>query len=651
MVVAAGVLTLHLHGAFQGLEYKSLDERFRWRGEKPPFRDIVIVAIDEPSIQALGRWPWPRSIHARLVDLLTKHGARVIAFDVLFTEPDSSGKSSDAAFADAIRRSGRVVLNSFFDDVDSGEPTVHRPLPSFAGHAQVGFANVSPEFDGVSRKIPLVIPYQSHLEPSFAAAVLSLYRNQPVERVLNAVPSSAVEDTGKMLLNFRGGYQTFPYISYAEALEGRPSRKDFYQGKIVLIGGTATALFDHLPIPFAPLFPGVEIQATAVDNLITGSYLKALPKWVGVLEIAGAAFLMGLCLPFLGPWAGALLAVGVIGGLLAADVSAFSKFFLAADFVAPATTCLACYVGVLFYRLVTEEREKRWIKSTFSQYLSPKVITLLVQDPARLKLGGEEREISILFSDIEHFTTASEQLGTAPLVEFLNQYLTLMSDVILKHDGVVDKYVGDAIMAFWNAPLDQGDHARLACSAALECQAVLRKFREEFKSRLLPPVFSRIGINTGPAKVGNMGSKTRLSYTAIGDSVNLASRLEGANKVFGTYLMISETTYEKVQGGFECRELDKITVVGKRRPIRVYELMARKGELTEHVRKGLECYEEALHLYFPGRQFAKAKERFRQVFDFIPNDPVAQVYVERCELFSVQPPAPDWDGVSILTSK
>ena len=608
------------------------------------------MEIDEGSIRQLGRWPWARSVHARLIDRLKAAGAKTIVFDVLFTEPDSANPASDARMADSIRRAGNVVLDGFFDAGEGKVPVLRLPLPAFAQHALTGFVNIFPDPDGVARRMPLVMFDQGRWVPSLAVAALMDYKGQTLEQLSGFLSRIPVNGAGDLFLNYCGPYRMFPYVSYADALKGKPSA-DFYRGKIVLVGGTATALFDMKPTPFTPFFPGVEIQATLIDNLITESYMTQISRRVVVAGLVLLGCLMGLCLPRMSPWRGAFLSFALVAGIVIASILLFRTKRLVLDVAVFAVEGIASYMGVVTHRLVIEEREKRWIRAAFGRYLSPKIIRILVRHPARLKLGGEVRDISIFFSDIDHFTAIAEELGPTRLVEFLNRYLTTLSDVILRYDGVVDKYIGDAVMAFWNAPLDQPRHARAACLAALDCQEALKNLRSELVARGLPPVYSRIGLNTGVAKVGNMGSKTRFSYTAIGDSVNLASRLEGANKTFGTHIIISESTYESAKADIEARLLDRVIVIGSHHPIQIYELLSRKGELTPRLQRGIECYQEALALYYPRREFAKSLQKFIQVLGFMPDDLPAKIYIERCQACMAEPPRPEWDGVYTMVSK
>ncbi len=305
---------------------------------------------------------------------------------------------------------------------------------------------------------------------------------------------------------------------------------------------------------------------------------------------------------------------------------------------------------MLFYRLLVEEREKRKIKGSFKQYLSPKIIDVLTKDPSKLKLGGEEREVSIFFLDIAGFTKMSEALSPTQLVEVMNQCLTEFSSVILKHDGLINKYIGDCIMAFWNAPADQPQHAAQACFAALECVQALPELNRRFQERGLPALDCRIGINSGVVVVGNMGSNERFDYTVMGDAVNLASRLEGANKQYHTHIMISDGTFEKVRDVLEARDLDLIRVKGKKEPRKVFEVLCKKNEMSEEMSEGRKRYHNALSLYRQ-RRFSECIEAFEAVFEVLPVDFVTRVYLERARAFISHPPSPYWDGVYDMTTK
>jgi len=322
-----------------------------------------------------------------------------------------------------------------------------------------------------------------------------------------------------------------------------------------------------------------------------------------------------------------------------------------ADYIMPPAGLLCSFVFLTTYRVVFENQEKRWIKNTFGQYLSPAVVDALVKDPEKLKLGGDKRDMSVMFMDIAKFTSISEKMTPEELTEMLNTYLTALTDIILENDGVVDKYIGDCIMAFWNAPLDLPDHRAKACLTACKCIEAIKKLNEQKLAAALPikPEI-RIGLNSGYMVVGNMGSCKRFSYTVIGDNVNLASRLEGANKFFGSSIMVSEDCYAQAADSMAARELGRIRVIGKDKPIKVFELLGPKTELTENTRLFIEHYAKGVEL-FNGRDFKGASASFNSALELLPEDKVCKFYQARCAELIANAPAQDWDGVFNLTSK
>jgi len=435
--------------------------------------------------------------------------------------------------------------------------------------------------------------------------------------------------------------------------------REAFEGKVVLVGATATGIYDLRVTPFSEDTPGVEIHAQVIDSILKKDFLQT-PEWEKNYVFAvliGLALVMAVLLPLMGAVRGAFLTLALLGSILAVD---YFYFFLGKGYWLP-VIYQGVQVGSLFllitvYRYATEEREKRFIKDTFGRYLAPSVVEHLTRNPQLLKLGGETLELTAFFSDVRGFSTISEKLNTAEdLVELLNEYLSAMAGVIEEYEGTIDKYEGDAIIAFWGAPVHFPDHALKACYACLDQQRKLVELREKWASdgkwpEIVHDFRVRMGLNTGPMVVGNMGSVGRMNYTIMGDAVNLAARLEGANKAYGTYIMISEDTYELVKGYVEARELDLLRVVGKEEPVKVYELICRKGEMSDAKSGLLEVYEQALS-YYKKRNWAKAMETFRKALQIDPEDGPSRTYVERCRLYMESPPPPDWDGVYTLTEK
>lgn len=645
------LLVLFLMGTFQTMENRSLDFRFRVRGDRPAHPAVAIVTIDEKSIKEMGHFPWPRDMHARLVDRLARAGAKAVAFDVLFTEPHRDHPKGDVLLGQAAAKHGRVTFGMLFQQEEGGAPA--NPLLTMPAlrHKRIhaGFVNIFPETDGVTRKVPLWISYQNQLYPSLSLSALAAAEGKSAEEVLRELKPSVEGTWNEMNVNFVGGYESFPYFSYSDVLRGRIPA-DRFKDKIVLVGGTATGLFDFKAVPNVPVFPGLEIHANALDNYYNRSFLRRVDWTWAALLILLFGLGCGLMAARLPAWAGALTAAAWIGTYFFICQTLFTDNFILLDFVAPTAAVVGNYVAVLFYRFLTEEREKRWIKGTFSQYMSPKIVEVLTADPSKLKLGGEERELTVFFSDLVGFTSLSEAMKPQDLVKVLNEYFTDMTNIILRHEGVLDKYIGDAIMSFWNAPVDQPRHATLACFAALDQLEQLAILQKSFAERGIPSIDCRIGINTGPAVVGNMGSNTRFDYTVMGDPVNLASRLEGANKPYHTRIMISEFTYEKAKDDVEVRPLDLLRVKGKAVPIKVYELIARKGQLSEDQKKAFALYNEALAFYLD-RKFDKAIDKLTKVRGILPDDGPSQVYIDRSKAYIAAPPPKEWDGVYVMTTK
>ena len=452
-----------------------------------------------------------------------------------------------------------------------------------------------------------------------------------------------------MLLNYVGKDYTFPYISYSDVIKGRVSPAVF-AGKVVLVGASATGTFDHYPTPTSNFMPGIEFHANVIDNLIRMNALRRADlRWTYVMIVV-FGLLCGLILPRFTPLSGALWALIVSLSYAAVGQWLFSKRLLVIDLAGPLLTLACGYVVVISYRFFTEEREKRLVKAFFSQQVSGELLEVLMDNPVVLNNAGERREMTVFFSDVAGFTSISERLQPEELVDLLNRYLTSMTEVIFENGGYVDKYMGDGIMAFWNGLLKQPDHAERACRCALGSMARLRELNEDLKKRGLVPLGARIGINTGAMAAGYMGSVQKKQFTVMGDNVNLGSRLEGANKAFGSSIMLSEFTYEVVQDRFEVRFLDKIRVPGKAKPVKTYELLAEKGQLEPRWQKSLPFYHEAIQL-FADRQFELARRKFLEVLGIWGHDKPCETYIERAEVFAANPPPKDWDGVFELKTK
>jgi class 3 adenylate cyclase len=444
--------------------------------------------------------------------------------------------------------------------------------------------------------------------------------------------------------------EDYPLYFTDVLVAGRPITRDDFKDKVYFYGLTATGTHDLNPMPFNPRYPMLGLHANAFNTMLTGKFIHRSKFFGNTLLMLIIGLMMGYLVPRFRPVIGALFVVVLAVAYLLVSFFLFKYKGAWIDVTGPVGIITLTYLVITFYNYITEEREKKYIKGAFQHYLSPTVIEQLVDNPDMLQLGGERKVLTAYFSDVAGFSSISESLSPEDLVSLLNEYLTEMCDIILNYEGTVDKFEGDAIISFFGAPISYDDHAKRACFACLDMQARLVELRKMWKEQGRPELNVRMGVNTGPMVVGNMGSKTRMDYTMMGDSVNLAARLEGAGKQYGIYTMISQFTYEVVKEFVEVRELDRIRVMGKEEPVVVYELLSRAGELDGDSKKLVTGYNRALG-HYKGADFKKAGTEFAKLLNDFPGDGPAKTYVDRCEEFQAEPPPSDWDGVYVLKSK
>jgi adenylate cyclase len=536
-----------------------------------------------------------------------------------------------------------------------------------------GFITFNIESDGSIRRLPLLVKYQDSVSkedyyfPPLSLRLLEQFLDGTLlfrvgetgmeEVILDSASSTLVIPTnakGELEINFLGPRGTFPGFSLSDLLDDSKSArlKDKIKDKIILVGATATALEDIRVTSFDPKLPGIEIHASIIDNILRNNSLSQ-PSWKLIFELV-YLFVMGILLIVI------YSRIQPARALLFWFASTVSMYFLCHWFflnkgiwlteVYPIFENTLIASAVMVNRFVEEGKQKLFIKKVFSQYLSPRVVKELLNDPSRLKLGGEQKELTAFFTDLEGFATFSEQLGPTELVDLLNTYLTEMTDILLRYDGTLDRYDGDAIKAFFGAPVYFEDHAKRACWVCIDMQNKLKELRVKFKEEGKPKLLMRVGINTGEMVIGNMGSNTRMMYGMNGDSVNLCARLEGANKQYGTYSLISESTFKEAEEFIEVRELDVLRVVGRSTPIKIYELLGKKGEIEEPLKKELPLYNEGLKNY-KNHKWIEAKRCFENLLMSLPEDGPSKVYLERCKNFIQTPPPEDWDGVFNLKTK
>ncbi len=717
------------------IELRTLDVRFQLRGMRQPGKTVVIVAIDQRSQDVLGRWPFPRRYFAEAVDFLRESGARVIAFDINFPQPDENSAlqalravrtryeaaaqrtardtpfdaqlrrleeeaDNDRMFEEALSRFENAILGYFFLPASETHaqnqelvqeflsylsfqayPQVINPqyaskfegrrysslspnLPRFALYSKnFGYFNVLPDPDGVVRREPAIIRFQDSFYPSLDVASALAYLDVPLDEVRVFFNPNGLEriDLGRVSIptdfqgfvqiDFHGPAGTFPTYSIADVVQRKLS-PDFFRDRLVLVGPTATGIADMAVTPFqTQAYPGVEVHANFIENIMQGNFIRR-----GLREnLVDVGFILLFSL-------GAGILLSIVPSVRAtAILLIFLGFFLwlayylfeshriwIAAFL-PTATLTVNYAGIVSYRFFFEEREKKKMHGAFQQYVAPSVISQLLQQPELLRLGGQEKVLTAMFTDIRGFTSISEGMSPSALVDLLNEYLSEMTEIIFRNWGTLDKYIGDAIMAFWGAPYPQPDHPRRACRAALEMLESLARLQKQWEAQGRPAMNIGIGINTGPVLVGNMGSRRRFNFTIMGDNVNLASRLEGLNKQFGTRLIVSETTYQAVREEVVARELDLIRVKGKTHPVKIYELLgyATDGEhyrtLVERFHAGLEAYRSA--------QWETAIGMFGEVMRDYPEDGPTRVFVQRCWELIEEPPEGEWDGVYVMKSK
>jgi len=535
------------------------------------------------------------------------------------------------------------------------------PVPVLLGSARgTGYYNIEPDDDGVARRQPLFLALADRAYPSMDFQII-LNKLGIDKKAVDVVPGRyikagdklriPVDQDGRMLITYFGQYRKFRYISYAEVLtEQIPA--EYFKDKIVIVGATAAGLMDLRVVPFSNVFPGPEIHANIMETLLTGKFVKVVPWHIQLAILV----LIGLLTVFVSlrfkPMIAGLVLLGIIIAYFVTAITIFDQALIWIEMVRPLAVILFTNMAILGYRYLTEEKQKVWIKNMFQGYMSKDLVDKIMANPNLLAMGGDKKEITVFFSDIKGFSSFSEKLGTPErLIALINEYLGAMSDVVLEHGGYISKYEGDAIMAFWGAPTEDPHHAATCIKCVWAMNQRLKVLNADLAKRQMPNLFTRFGINTGLVTVGNVGSERKKSYTAMGDSVNLGSRLEGANKEYGTAIMMSEFTYEKVKGLFPVRELDMLRVVGKEHPVRVYELLGlAESDITDAKKKAVEIYFKGL-LEYRARNWDAAIALFKQALEVDPEDGPSQTYIGRCEDFKVLPPPENWDGVFVMKTK
>jgi adenylate cyclase len=718
LLIGFAALRIADPAAIEELRVRTFDTFQRIDPRVKTIKPVVIVDINDESLEKLGQWPWPRTQIADLIANLTRLGAAAIAFDVVFSEPDRLNPdaaadtirnlddetrsklralpSNDQVLADAMRRS-RVVLG------ESGHPIavseLDRKLPETplamlgpdpkpllydfngllrnipvleAAAAGRGLFTIRPERDGIVRRVPTMMIAQDVILPSLSFEVLRVATGANtffIRSDQNGIKSIGFQGfeiptdrNGQLWVHFAHHDQSI-FVSVADVLDGQVAPERI-KGKVVLIGTSATGLNDIKTTPVDPAMPGVEIHAQVLEAALTRSVLSQ-PNYATAIEFL-AAMVLGLLVIAFAPKFGPVTLVGV-GTLFATVLIGTSWYFytqkhLLIDFTYPLLSTTAIYLTLIFSSFVREQAQRRQIRSAFGQYLSPALVEQLAQSPEKLVLGGEEREMTIMFSDVRGFTTISESYKSDPqgLTALMNRFLTPLTNAILARKGTIDKYMGDAIMAFWNAPIDDKEHQLNACEAAVDMlQRIdeLNKLREQEAQDGGHPYFPLnvgVGLNTGVCVVGNMGSDLRFDYSVLGDSVNLASRLEGQSKEYGFPIIVGSKTALAVKDKFAILELDFIMVKGKKEPEVIYAIAGREDTAQSGRFQRLRNLTIEMLACYRGRDWdgaLEAIERGRTTDDAHALELLYNLYEARVVSYKENPPPQDWNGAFALLTK
>jgi adenylate cyclase len=679
--IAVGTVTIFLSQSllFKGFELTSLNFRFTFQGgvKEERFDDVVIVDIDNQSLRELGRWQnWPRTYYADVIEYISQGGVSAIGFDVFFA--DYATPEEDRILVSATKRSGKVVHSFFFPYTKElkGTPTLEIMRERFTltpkkgmpykfssvitppireiqeAASWIGHVNKYPDADGTTRSIPLFTLYEGRLYPTLAVAVLcqalDVKREEiKIEKdcVMLGRKRIPTEDCAKMWIKYVGGKKSFKYISFATVLKKRVP-KEYFKGKIVIIGGSAEGLFDITQNPFSEVYPGVEIHANIIHNILVENFMKRLGRSFNTMVLFCLSIMVGLFSAFFSLKRGVMATGVLLLSYTAFCIILFEKSGLWMEMVSPNFSILTTFSVVWLYRFRTEERKKHQIKAMFSRYVNREVAEQLAENPESFELGGERKRLTVLFSDICGFTSMSEKMEAEKVVSILNEYFPVMNDIVFKYEGTLDKFIGDAIMVIYGAPIAKFDHAKRAVLTALEMMKGLKRLNEEWRKKGEQELDIGIGINTGEMVVGNIGSEIKTDYTVIGDEVNLASRLEGLTRKYDTNIIMSKATYEEVKSEIVAREVDLIRVKGKTKPVTIYEPVGLNGEVNSEKMDQLRIFEEGLRLYRE-RKWKDANK----VFSSIMEDGIARMYFMRCQEYIELPPPPDWDGVYVYKTK
>lgn len=692
------------------LDNKLKDLHFNRRGEIQSEEEnkVVILGISNNTLKELpppyNQWPLARNLFAKVLYNLNQAGAKVIGIDILFNEEDRYNKKNDSLFLNEIKRFNNVVLAAKLDELNERFVIITENSKRYNNYFYegddnlIGFVNVIPDYDGIIRhyypKYYDVGSNKSLYTFSFSVFDKYIKLTYPSDNLKNKLDNYEFEkylDNNSLLINYYGPSGTFTTVELIDVLDDSEfstvtelesgeeintwddsisglKYSGLFKDKVVLIGSIEPEDKDIYPVAissddkmqFGNLMYGVEIHANVVQMLIDKNNIKKVSDGLLVILIFIFSFVTNYFFGIHKKLKISSLAVSEIFNLVILILILFlvyeisyqlfnNNFFLSITSIY--FVVIIVYLSNLVLHYLNERKQKLMIKNMFSHYVSSKIVDDLIDNPQKLKLGGERKELSILFSDITNFTTLSESVEPEILVDFMNDYFDKMTEIIFKYNGTLDKFEGDAVMAFWGAPLNDPNHTINSIETALEMRAQTKIISETWKDRLHFDIFTRIGINTGEVIVGNMGSKKKFDFTVMGDNVNISARLEAINKFYGTDIIVSEKTIQDNEEKYLTRELDNLLVKGKSKPIKIYQLIDHSNLSTDiDWQFIIKEFEEGIKLYRE-KDFIHSIQKFKKIINTYPNDKPSLLYIKRCEEFIKNPPDENWQGISEVLIK
>ena len=712
-----GLIHLALPTYITELDYRISDRMFQYRGPIRQDPRLIHVNVDDSSVRAFGRWPWPRGLDAQVVQTLRDLGVHAIVFDVFFPFPTplkaDPKNENDRAFAKAISVMGNVYLASVLhlslpsegksEDEDVEREMIYPdellrrftapapvtfstgvyygttrilPMEAFAQAARgIGHTSATKDSDGGVRRNPLLVRVKDRVFPALSLRVavdlldsdLSKMGIEPGVVIVHdaLVPGESVrrdvripvDDHGQLTVNFAGKWdEAFLHISAADVLEEaddpekRPELEKNFKGAVALFAVSTTGQSDTGTVPVEKSYPLNGVHMNMINTILTQQFLVESGTTTVILLVLGMGIGVALLSLWLKPYIYLFVAIAAIGGYIAGAWFGFVGFGRILPVAPVVLVGVLSSAGMLTYRYAAGEREKQKTRAAFAPYFAPAVVEMLLSDSTDRLMGGKRKELTILFTDVVSFTSLCEGIEPEVVQKVLQEYFNEMTRIGFAHRGTLDKFIGDGMLWFFGDPLPQEDHAVRAVHTGLAMQAAMHPLRAKWKQEGRPELAMRVGINTGVVLVGNMGSDARKEYTVMGDAVNLASRVEGANKPFSTEVMMTERTHQLAKDSVEWRELDLLRVKGKKQGVRVFEVMAKKGELSELKRQVVAVYNEGLKAY-QQRDWSGALAAFTRALSIDKTDGPSQLYLERAREYLQDPPPVDWDGVYEMKTK